>query len=47
MIDGKLAYNGNTTFYADKPPKGYTQSDVFATQGEHPVELEITWKERE
>ncbi|OJJ85588.1 T2 family ribonuclease [Aspergillus glaucus CBS 516.65] len=47
MIDGKLAYNGNTTFYADKPPKGYTQSDVFATQGEHPVELDITWKERE
>lgn len=42
--DNKLCYEGNTTFYADKPPKGFVQSTVFASQGEHPIELEISWK---
>lgn len=48
MIDGKLAYNGNNTFFADKVPKGHVQSDIFASQSEegHPFELEITWKAR-
>lgn len=42
--DGKLSYNGNTTFFADKPPKGQVQSSVYASHGEHLVELEITWR---
>lgn len=48
LIDGKLAYNGNTTFFADKVPKGHVQSDVFTFQDvqEHPIQLEITWKAR-
>ncbi|KAF5014535.1 hypothetical protein F66182_14441, partial [Fusarium sp. NRRL 66182] len=28
--DNKLVYNGNTTFFADKAPKGHVQSKVFA-----------------
>ncbi|KAJ5750001.1 hypothetical protein N7533_007029 [Penicillium manginii] len=44
VIDGKLSYQGNTTFFADKPPKGQVQSSIYASQEEHPVELEITWK---
>ncbi|KAJ5594817.1 uncharacterized protein N7459_001025 [Penicillium hispanicum] len=43
--DGKLAYEGNTTFYADKAPKGRVQSTIFTSQEEHPIELEITWKD--
>jgi ribonuclease T2 len=44
--DGKLSYRGNTTFFADKAPKGRTQSTIFASQGEHPIDLSIIWKER-
>ncbi|RAK84712.1 Ribonuclease T2 precursor (RNase T2) [Aspergillus tubingensis] len=43
--DGMLAYNDNTTFFADKAPKGPTKSKVFATQDDHPLELSITWRE--
>ncbi|KAJ5916318.1 hypothetical protein N7504_000333 [Penicillium tannophilum] len=42
--DDKLAYEGRTTFYADKPPKGFTQSTVYSDQESHPIEIEITWK---
>lgn len=42
--DDKLAYEGKTTFYADKPPKGFTQSSVYSDQESHPIEIEITWK---
>jgi ribonuclease T2 len=41
--DGKLAYSDHTTFYADHPPKGRTQSNVYASQGGRPIEIEITW----
>ncbi|THC99916.1 hypothetical protein EYZ11_000614 [Aspergillus tanneri] len=41
----KLSYGGNTTFFADKAPKGRVKSTVFASQDDHPIELEITWKE--
>ncbi|KAJ9285492.1 hypothetical protein DTO021C3_6884 [Paecilomyces variotii] len=44
-IDGKIAYNGNTTFFADKAPKGPTQSKIFASNDEHPIELSIKWQE--
>ncbi|KAE8352599.1 ribonuclease T2-like protein [Aspergillus coremiiformis] len=43
--DGKLSYQGNTTFFADKAPKGYIQSKVFASEGDHPIQLTITWME--
>ncbi|KAJ5174407.1 Ribonuclease [Penicillium canariense] len=42
--DDRLSYLGNTTFYADKAPKGQVQSTIFASQEDHPIELEITWK---
>ncbi|KAL4956838.1 ribonuclease T2-like protein [Aspergillus filifer] len=42
--DGKLSYNGNTTFFADKAPKGAVQSDIFVSEGEHPIELSISWR---
>lgn len=45
--DGKLCYMGNTTFFADKAPKGQAQSQVFASQEDHPIEIEITWKSRD
>lgn len=45
--DGKLCYMGNTTFFADKVPKGHAQSQVFASQGDHPIEIEITWESRD
>ncbi|OJJ51599.1 hypothetical protein ASPZODRAFT_127698 [Penicilliopsis zonata CBS 506.65] len=38
---GKLSYQGNTTFFADKAPKGATKSKIFAAQDEHQIELEI------
>ncbi|KAJ5674126.1 hypothetical protein N7462_009565 [Penicillium macrosclerotiorum] len=41
--DEKLCYQGNTTFYAEKAPKGQVQSPVFVTSDEHPIELEISW----
>ncbi|KAJ5941180.1 hypothetical protein N7516_001348 [Penicillium verrucosum] len=41
--DDKLAYSDHTTFYADNPPKGRTQSTVYASQGGRPIEIEITW----
>ncbi|KXG48873.1 uncharacterized protein PGRI_027430 [Penicillium griseofulvum] len=41
--DGKLAYSDHTTFYAENPPKGRTQSTVYASQGGRPIEIEITW----
>jgi ribonuclease T2 len=45
--DNKLTYNGNTTFFADKAPKGHVQSKVFAHGGndEHAIELSIAWYE--
>ncbi|KAJ5887966.1 hypothetical protein N7495_008007 [Penicillium taxi] len=45
--DDKLAYEGNTTFYAENAPKGLVQSTIFVAQEEHPIELEITWKSRD
>lgn len=42
--DGKLSYQGNSTFYADKPPKGQVQSSIYASHAEHLVELQIAWK---
>ncbi|KAJ5439796.1 Ribonuclease [Penicillium daleae] len=45
--DDKLTYLGNTTFYADKAPKGQVQSTVFASQAEHLIEIEITWKSKD
>ncbi|KAJ5601635.1 hypothetical protein N7510_011169 [Penicillium lagena] len=45
--DGKLCYMGNTTFFADKAPKGHVQSQVFASQEDHQIEIEITWKSRD
>ncbi|KAJ0424216.1 ribonuclease T2-like protein [Aspergillus carlsbadensis] len=42
--DGKLSFNGNTTFYADKAPKGNVQSDIFASEKDHPIELSIGWR---
>ncbi|KAF7596425.1 ribonuclease T2-like [Aspergillus hancockii] len=43
--DGELSYRGNTTFFADKAPKGRVQSQIFASEENHPIELTITWKE--
>ncbi|KAF9891110.1 hypothetical protein FE257_005046 [Aspergillus nanangensis] len=43
--DSKLSYRGNTTFFADKAPKGFVQSEIFASAEEHPIELTIAWKE--
>lgn len=45
--DDFLSYNGNTTFFADKAPKGHVQSKVFAHGGDggHAVELTIAWYE--
>ncbi|KAL2002725.1 hypothetical protein VTN02DRAFT_6108 [Thermoascus thermophilus] len=45
-IDNKLAYNGNTTFFADKAPKGPVQSQIFASSSaeEHAFELAIEWQ---
>ncbi|KAE8153737.1 ribonuclease T2-like protein [Aspergillus avenaceus] len=42
--DGKLSYRGNTTFFADKAPKGRVQSEVYASGEQHPIELTITWR---
>ncbi|KAL2842361.1 ribonuclease T2-like protein [Aspergillus pseudoustus] len=42
--DGKLWYHGNTTFFADKAPKGKVQSDIFASEEDHPIELSIGWR---
>ncbi|PLB52893.1 ribonuclease T2-like protein [Aspergillus steynii IBT 23096] len=43
--DNKLSYGGNTTFFADKAPKGPVKSTVFASEADHPIQLEISWKE--
>ncbi|KAL3475051.1 ribonuclease T2-like protein [Aspergillus californicus] len=43
--DDKLSYNGNTIFFADKAPKGAVQSDIFASEGDHPIELSIGWRD--
>lgn len=40
--DGDLAYEGNTTFYADSVPSGTTQGTVY-TSG-HDVQFVVTWK---
>ncbi|KAJ5095373.1 hypothetical protein NUU61_004729 [Penicillium alfredii] len=45
--DGKLSYRDATTFYADKAPKGSTQSNIYATKGEHLIGIEVTWKATE
>ncbi|KAL5333859.1 ribonuclease T2-like protein [Aspergillus crustosus] len=42
--DGKLSYNGNTTFFADKAPKGAVQSEIFDSEKDHPIELSIGWR---
>ncbi|KAE8421887.1 ribonuclease T2-like protein [Aspergillus pseudocaelatus] len=42
--DGKLSYQGNTTFFADKAPKGPTKSKIYASEEGHPIELTITWR---
>ncbi|CBF76577.1 hypothetical protein AN4874.2 [Aspergillus nidulans FGSC A4] len=42
--DGKLSYHGNTTFFADKAPKGKVQSDIFVSEADHPIELSIAWR---
>ncbi|PTU21778.1 hypothetical protein P175DRAFT_0515837 [Aspergillus ochraceoroseus IBT 24754] len=44
LEDGKLSYRGNTSFFADKAPKGTVQSDIFASEDNHPIELAITWR---
>ncbi|KAJ6083223.1 hypothetical protein N7467_007358 [Penicillium canescens] len=41
--DGKLSYEDKTTFYADQAPRGRTQSNVYASQEERSIEIEITW----
>ncbi|KAJ5749056.1 uncharacterized protein N7511_010752 [Penicillium nucicola] len=41
--DGKLGYKDKTTFYADQPPRGRTQSNVYASQEERSIEIEISW----
>lgn len=41
--DGKLTYKDKTTFFADQAPKGRTQSNVYASSGGRPIEIEITW----
>jgi ribonuclease T2 len=41
--DGKLSYKDKTTFYADQAPRGRTQSNVYASQEERSIEIEITW----
>lgn len=41
--DGKLSYKGQTAFFADQPPKGRRQSNVYASQGGRPIEIEIAW----
>ncbi|KAJ6028345.1 hypothetical protein N7540_003921 [Penicillium herquei] len=33
-----------TTFYADKAPKGWTQSKIYPDKEGHPIEIEITWR---
>ncbi|KAL2831072.1 ribonuclease T2-like protein [Aspergillus cavernicola] len=43
--DGKLSYRGNTTFFADKAPKGTVQSNIFASEEDHPIELSIEWRQ--
>ncbi|KAL1987870.1 hypothetical protein VTN96DRAFT_1854 [Rasamsonia emersonii] len=43
LDDGKLSFNGNATFFADKAPKGPVQSKIFASKEDHPINLEIVW----
>ncbi|KAF7714924.1 Uncharacterized protein PECH_007832 [Penicillium ucsense] len=43
ITEGKVSYAGNTTFYADKAPKGHVQSIIYASQAEHLLELELEW----
>ncbi|CRG85946.1 ribonuclease T2 family, putative [Talaromyces islandicus] len=45
--DNLLSYNGNSTFFADKVPKGHVQSKIFAHGGvdEHALELNVAWFE--
>jgi ribonuclease T2 len=45
MLNGKLAFKGNTIFYADKAPKGPVKSKVFASTADHPIKLEILWED--
>ncbi|OXV07972.1 hypothetical protein Egran_04264 [Elaphomyces granulatus] len=45
VVDGKLMFDGKTTFFADKAPKGRGQSKVFLSGGDdHPIELQIGWQ---
>lgn len=43
-VDGKLAFDGITTFYANQVPKGTTKVTVWTDGGS--VELGITWADR-
>ncbi|KAK8243544.1 ribonuclease T2-like protein [Phyllosticta capitalensis] len=43
-VDGKLAFDGITTFYASQVPKGTTKVSVWTDGGS--VELGIVWKSR-
>lgn len=40
-VDGDLAYDGNTAFYADSVPSGTTQGTVYTS--DHDVQFVITW----
>ncbi|KAJ5634282.1 hypothetical protein N7528_002124 [Penicillium herquei] len=42
--DDKLSFEGKTTFYADKAPKGWTQSKIYPDAEGHPIDIEITWR---
>ncbi|KAJ5727490.1 hypothetical protein N7493_005310 [Penicillium malachiteum] len=42
--DEKLSFEGKTAFYADKAPKGWTQSKIYPDAEGHAIEIEITWR---
>lgn len=42
-INGKVAFEGQSSFFADDLPSG-TQQEVVYTTGEHSVTFEITWQ---
>ncbi|PKY08401.1 ribonuclease T2-like protein [Aspergillus campestris IBT 28561] len=42
----KLAYRGNSTFFADKAPKGPVRSEIFASEEDHSLQLSISWSPR-
>lgn len=43
--DGKtLSFEGNSTFYADRAPRGWVQVPVYVSEEGHGTELEIEWQ---